>query len=118
MAEAMSDDHHTTGPQPGRHTTATRWRSRTSTKPLAVRANGNSVQGRRIRDLFRAYTNKIGAGDAAMADALVRIENLAHRSERRLGRFTVPAKSRTLAQTSQRGPASAPSINRAVCCSA
>jgi hypothetical protein len=126
----MTDGNNATGAQAAAgNTTARSWRSRTSNRPMAVRANGNTARGRRIRDLYRAYMIQIGdpddllaqaaalaaaelksaaeacrtgvlvnAGDADMADALVRIENLAARAERRLGKLAAPKRGRTLAQ--------------------
>jgi hypothetical protein len=100
-----------------RSTTGAAWRSRTTRHPLVARTDGHTKQGKRIRDLYRAYMTRIGnpddpiaqsaaltaaeltfaaeacrakvladAGDAALADALVRITNLADRAERRLSK--------------------------------
>jgi hypothetical protein len=102
-----------------------RWRSATTTDPLAARTNGHTAQGKRIRDLYRALTQRIGDptdvlaqadvlraaelrvaaeelrakvlhGEPCEPDALVRLENLANRAERRLSKLA-PPKSRTLA---------------------
>jgi hypothetical protein len=81
--------------------------------PLRKRADGRTPQGRRIRDLFRAYSNAMGtpsdpgtqaailaAAELAVAaecarakvltdggdvEQLIRLENLAARATRRLG---------------------------------
>jgi hypothetical protein len=94
-------------------------RSATTNRPLR-RANGNTATGRRVRDLFRAYVTGAGnpdsdafraaalaaaeltvAAEAARAklvagegdlDQLIRLENLASRSVRRLGIKAVPDK--------------------------
>jgi hypothetical protein len=81
--------------------------------PLRKRADGRTPQGRRIRDLFRAYSNSMGTpsdpgtqaailaaaelvvaaecarakvlGDGGDVEQLIRLENLAARATRRLG---------------------------------
>jgi hypothetical protein len=118
----MSDDLNATGPHAPRSPAASPWRSRTSNRPLAARANGNSKQGRRIRDLYRGLLDKIGgdpsdvigradvlravelrvvcedlrakmlAGETIDPDQLIRLESLTARAERRLAKFAVPAK--------------------------
>jgi hypothetical protein len=89
-------------------------RSATTKDPLRVRADGNTVIGRRVRDLYRAFlqhmtnpadtiaqANALNAaelmvaveqtrlaaarGEAADLDGLVRLSNLADRAVRRLG---------------------------------
>jgi hypothetical protein len=89
-------------------------RSRMTNRPLAGRANGNTREGRRLRDLFRSYLGALGnpcdpatqaavlsaaeltvAAEAARArlladgrgadiDQVVRLENLAARALKRL----------------------------------
>jgi hypothetical protein len=100
-----------------------RWRSKTTSDPMGVRANGNTKRGRRIRDLFRALLDRIGCPDDVLARAdvlraaelkvaaedlrarvlagqpcepneLVRLENLADRAARRLSKYG-PAKTKT-----------------------
>jgi hypothetical protein len=88
-------------------------RSATTNNPLRVRADGRTPQGKRIRDLFRAFQTAAGdAGDPATVanilaaaeltvaaeaaraallagsgdiEQVIRLENLAARSVRRLG---------------------------------
>jgi hypothetical protein len=108
-----------------RNSTAPRWRSRMTKKPVAVRANQNTRRGRRLADLYRALMDRIGnpidvmmqadvlravelriaaedlrakvlAGEPCEPDALVRLENLASRAERRLGK--APNKTPSLAE--------------------
>jgi hypothetical protein len=90
-----------------------RQRSATTNDPLSTRTDRNTAAGRRIADLYRAYIAAMGgttdtihqanalaaaelkvtAEDARKrmldgggdADQLVRLENLAHRAERKLG---------------------------------
>jgi hypothetical protein len=108
---------------------ATRWRSRTTTHPLVARTDGHTKQGKRIRDLYQAFMNRIGdptdpiaqsaaltaaeltfaaeacrasvladAGDAALADSLVRLTNLADRAERRLSKHKATKTKTPLAK--------------------
>jgi hypothetical protein len=108
-----------------RASTAPRWRSRMTRKPVAVRANQNTQRGRRLADLFHALLDRVGnptdvmvqadvlraaelrvaaedlrakvlAGEPCKPDALVRLENLAGRAERRLGK--APNKTPSLAE--------------------
>jgi hypothetical protein len=112
-----------------RSTTGTAWRSRTTTHPLVARTDGHTKQGKRIRDLYRAFMNRIGdptdpiaqsaaltaaeltfaaeacrakvladAGDAALADSLVRLTNLADRAERRLSKHKATKTKTPLAK--------------------
>jgi hypothetical protein len=110
---------------PDRASTAPRWRSRTTTKPVAVRANQNTRRGRRLADLFHALMDRVGcptdvmvqadvlraaelrvaaedlrakvlAGEPCEPDALVRLENLAGRAERKLGK--APNKPASVAE--------------------
>src|SRR5262245_47936357 len=89
-------------------------RSRTTNRPLHKRVNGNTAAGRRVRDLYRAFLERMGnpadpisqanalnAAELAVAveqqrlaaargepvdiDALVRLSNLADRATKRLG---------------------------------
>jgi hypothetical protein len=90
-----------------------RQRSATTNDPLSTRTDRNTAAGRRIADLYRAYIAamgdptdtihqanalaaaelKVAAEDARKrmldgggnADQLVRLENLVHRAERKLG---------------------------------
>jgi hypothetical protein len=101
-------------------------RAALTNNPLRVRADGRTPQGRRIRDLFRAWHAAMGcpgdatvqatilaaaelmvAAEAARAallagtgdiDQVVRLENLASRAVRKLGAKSGPvAKPQTLA---------------------
>jgi hypothetical protein len=108
-------------------------RSKTTNRPLKGRVNRNTAKGRRIADVYHAYLAALGdptdaivqanvltaaelkiaaeearkrlldgAGDA---DALVRLENLAHRAESKLGIKRQPAKPRNpLAEHFSRPP--------------
>jgi hypothetical protein len=88
-------------------------RSATTNDPLSTRTDRNTAAGRRIADLYRAYIAAMGGptdtilqanalaaaelkvaaedarkrmlGGGGDADQLVRLENLAHRAERKLG---------------------------------
>jgi hypothetical protein len=102
-----------------------RWRSGTTTKPVRIRANQNTKRGRRLADLFHALMDRVGnpidvmiqadvlravelrvaaedlrakvlAGQPCEPDALVRLENLASRAERRLGK--APNKTPSVAE--------------------
>jgi hypothetical protein len=46
-----------------------RWRSAMSNRPMAVRTNGNTKQGRRVGDLYRAFLARIGNPDDLVAQA-------------------------------------------------
>lgn len=88
--------------------------SATTNDPLAARTDRNTARGRRIADLFRGYMAALGDpsdaitqanvltaaelkvaaedarrrllnGEGVEVDGLVRLENLAHRAERKLG---------------------------------
>jgi hypothetical protein len=87
--------------------------SKTTNRPLKGRVDRNTAKGRRVADLFHAYLNALGSPTDAIvqsnaltaaelkvaaeearkalldgngdAEQLVRLENLAHRAERRLG---------------------------------
>jgi hypothetical protein len=88
--------------------------SATTNDPLSARTDRNTARGRRIADLFRGYMAALGNpsdaitqaniltaaelkvaaedarkrllnGEGADVDGLVRLENLAHRAERKLG---------------------------------
>ena len=102
--------------------------SATTNDPVAARTSLNTARGRRIADLFRAFMValnnpsdaitqanvlaaaelKVAAEDARKrlldgtggdADALVRLENLAHRAERKLGlRFQPHDPTPTIAE--------------------
>jgi hypothetical protein len=90
-------------------------RSRTTNQPLRGRANGNTVVGRRVRDLYRAFLVRMGhptdaisqasalnaaelavavelarlsaaRGEAVDVDQLIRLSNLADRAAKRLVR--------------------------------
>ena len=69
----MTDDHTAAGTQRAGNAAAKPWRSRTSSNPMGARANGNSKQGRRIRDLYRGMLERIGGAP----DLLVKAEILA-----------------------------------------
>jgi hypothetical protein len=115
--------------------TARRWRSRTTTHPLAARTNGHSKQGKRVRDLYRAHLSRIGdpgevlaqaaclaaselevavedcrakvladPGNADLADALVRLANLAHRAEHKLAQFGGPKRPTLAGYLAERKP--------------
>jgi hypothetical protein len=95
--------------------------------PLRKRADGRTPQGRRIRDLFRAYSNAMGTpsdpatqaailaaaelvvaaecarakvlADGGDVEQLIRLENLAARATRRLGvKPNSTSKPQTLAE--------------------
>jgi hypothetical protein len=54
-------DHHGASAEPAdRQIVARPYQSKTTTRPMVVRANGNTAQGKRIRDLFRAFIARIG----------------------------------------------------------
>jgi len=123
----MPDHPSTTAVPAARQIVARPYQSRTTTRPMVVRANGRTAQGRRIRDLFRAFIARIDPGDvpgcaaalsaaelrvaaevcraallakavdAAMIDACVRIEGAADRAERKLSRFAVVKQPQSLA---------------------
>lgn len=98
--------------------------SATTNKPLR-RANGNTANGRRVRDLYRAFLERMGdpaytivqanvlnaaelvvaveqarlaaaRGEAVDIDALVRLSNLADRAVRRLGIKAIEAPRLTI----------------------
>lgn len=123
----MTDDTIPARPVPASRVRAKLNRSRTTNDPLAVRASGNTRTGRRIRDLYRAMMAKIGstddviiqadvlaaaelkvaaedarsrllAGEIVDPDHVVRLEGAAARAERKLAKYAVPAKPRTLAE--------------------
>jgi len=98
-------------------------RSKTTNKPLKGRISRNTAKGRRIADVYHAYLEALGNPTDAIvqanvltaaelkvaaeearkqlldgtgdADALVRLENLAHRAERKLGIKRSTAKGPT-----------------------
>ncbi len=123
----MIDDRNAGGTQRARSAAAMPWRSRTSSNPMGARANGNSKQGRRIRDLYRGMLERIDAapdllvkaeilaaaelkvaaenarsrllaGDVAGLDQVIRLERLAASTERGLRKYATPAKRITLAE--------------------
>ena len=51
-------------------------RSRLTSNPMAVRANGNSIKGRRLRDLFAAFAAKIDPDDVVGRAAALRAAEL------------------------------------------
>jgi hypothetical protein len=104
-------------------------RAKITNDPARARANRNTAQGRRVADLYRAFLRAMGNPDDAVAqanalaaaelkvaaedarkrmldgdaggdpDQLVRLENLAHRAERKLGiKATAEPKPPSLAE--------------------
>jgi hypothetical protein len=55
--------------------------ARLTNNPMAVRANGNSVRGRRLRDLFAAYAAKVGPDDVVGRAAALRAAELTATAE-------------------------------------
>jgi hypothetical protein len=56
-------------------------RSRLTSNPMAVRANGNTTKGRRLRDLFEAFAAKLDRGDVIGRAAALRAAELLAASE-------------------------------------